>query len=379
MSPRNRQSDASGGLLPDEGPETVVAVTPGPAEPVAAEPAETLEPEPEAAAPESAPEPEAAEPESSPPGEERLPSLRVASLHLRMGQHALARAELEAFAGRGLLDEQALLDLAEVRWRSGDLVGATEAASALISRGHETLLALVIAAEGFAVSARPTEARRLALRAVEMAGIGLESVFAGMPSSRIWPAGLLPASPGTATPDESDELAELAGLAAPLVQGPEPEPDAQPEPKPEPDAQPEPQPEPETELAAEPDPQPDAQPEPQPVDALGADAGEQAALESEAKAAAAVQPATPSDNAIAAAAVAMHSGRIDQASLLFGLALRLNPASAAFVLEQLGVPAADPRLALVEGDALQLLGRDVEALDAFRRAAGSLFDGGSKD
>jgi tetratricopeptide (TPR) repeat protein len=294
--------------------------------------------------------------------------LRVASLHLRMGQHALARAELEAFAGRGLLDEQALLDLAEVRWRSGDLVGATEAASALLSRGHETLLALVIAAEGFAVSGRPTEARRLALQAVEMAGTSLGSVFAGMPSSRIWPDGQLPVSPATGTSDEPAEpegAAELAGLAAPLTQGAE------------------------TELAveaasepvshAEPEPEPEQLRDTQPVDALDTDVDEQAALESEAKAAAAVQAPTPSANAIAAAAVAMHSGRIDQASLLFGLALRLDPSSAAYVLEQLGVPAADPRLALVEGDALRLLGRDVEARDAFRRAGGSLFDGGHKD
>ncbi|MFN8631135.1 MAG: hypothetical protein U0838_12715 [Chloroflexota bacterium] len=44
-------------------------------------------------------------------------------------QHALARAELEALAGRGRLDDAALLDLAEVRWRTGDLGGAGDAAA----------------------------------------------------------------------------------------------------------------------------------------------------------------------------------------------------------------------------------------------------------
>ena len=59
-------------------------------------------------------------------------------LHLRMGSLALARAELESLAGRGMLDEPALLDLAEVRWRTGDLAGAGEAANALLSAGRTT-------------------------------------------------------------------------------------------------------------------------------------------------------------------------------------------------------------------------------------------------
>jgi hypothetical protein len=52
--------------------------------------------------------------------------LRLAGLHLRMGSLALARAELESLAGRGMLDEAALLDLAEVRWRTGDPADAGE-------------------------------------------------------------------------------------------------------------------------------------------------------------------------------------------------------------------------------------------------------------
>ena len=94
----------------------------------AAAPAPDAAPE-AAAAPEPGGEPEPpAEPEPDPLASGRPASLRLAALHLRTGQHALARAELEALAGRGRLDVPALLDLAEVRWRTGDLAGAGEAA-----------------------------------------------------------------------------------------------------------------------------------------------------------------------------------------------------------------------------------------------------------
>ena len=104
-----------------------------------------------------------------------------------MGLLALARAELEANAGRGSLDELALLDLAEARWRTGDLAGAGEAANAALGRGAEDPLAYVIAAEAIAGVGRPAEARRLAARALEGEGLSLDEVFAGMPRSLIWP------------------------------------------------------------------------------------------------------------------------------------------------------------------------------------------------
>jgi hypothetical protein len=372
MSPRKRRPDPTDELFPDatrkavddvsleptgraeQAPQQELRLEPEPAGTVPAPAEPELEPEPAAA--EVATPADAPPVSGKPPRDGRLPSLRVASLHLRMGQHALARAQLEAFAGRGLLDEQALLDLAEVRWRSGDLVGATEASAALLTRGHETLLALVIAAEGFAVTGRPTEARRLALRAVELAGAELESVFAGMPSSRIWPDGSLPASTVRDGPDAPDRVAaadELVGLAVPRT----PDPELQQAPTP-----------PAEGLDRE------LEPDLQPADAPPADDDEQVAPEAEADAT--TKPASTADVAIAAAAAAMRSARIDQASLLFGLALRLDPASAAIVLIEIDAPAADPRLALVEGDALQLLGRDAEARDAFSRASGSLLDGG---
>ncbi len=55
------------------------------------------------------------------PVAERGADLRLARLHVRGGAYALARAELEALAGSDGLDRDGILDLAEVRWRTGDL------------------------------------------------------------------------------------------------------------------------------------------------------------------------------------------------------------------------------------------------------------------
>ena len=65
--------------------------------------------------------------------------------------------------------------------------GAGDAAIALVDRGREDVIALVIAAEAIAAAGRPTEARRLANRAIEATGEPLDAVFAGMPRSAIWP------------------------------------------------------------------------------------------------------------------------------------------------------------------------------------------------
>lgn len=118
---------------------------------------------------------------------ERTADQRLATLHLRTGSLSLARAELETMAGDGVLDDEALIDLAEVRWRTGDLPGAGEAADAYLEAGHETTLGLVIAAEAQAALGRPGEARRLADRAIQRADRSLDAVFAGLPRSSIWP------------------------------------------------------------------------------------------------------------------------------------------------------------------------------------------------
>jgi len=117
----------------------------------------------------------------------RPTELRVARLHLRTGALSLARAELETLAGAGTLDDEALLDLAEVRWRTDDLTGAGEAAAAYLASGRVALIALVVAAEATAALGRPGEARRLAGKALELAGGDLDPVFAGMPRSDVWP------------------------------------------------------------------------------------------------------------------------------------------------------------------------------------------------
>ena len=103
------------------------------------------------------------------------------------GSLSLARAELETMAGDGILDDEALIDLAEVRWRTGDLPGAGEAADAYLEAGHETTLGLVIAAEAQAALGRPSRgppARRPGHRAGRSS---LDGVFAGLPRSSIWP------------------------------------------------------------------------------------------------------------------------------------------------------------------------------------------------
>ncbi len=96
----------------------------------------------------------------------RDPDLVLARVHLLLGSLSLARTELETLAGRGALDDGAIRDLAEARWRTGDAVGAGEAAAAWLE---------------------PGEARRLAGRAIEQADGSLDPVFAGMQRSAIWP------------------------------------------------------------------------------------------------------------------------------------------------------------------------------------------------
>lgn len=119
--------------------------------------------------------------------EERSVEGRLARLHLRGGLVALARAELETMAGQGTLDGPALADLAEARWRSGDLLGAGEAAQAHIARGGDELMALVVAAEALTAQARTVEARRIAARVVERTAGDLEPLFAGQPRALVWP------------------------------------------------------------------------------------------------------------------------------------------------------------------------------------------------
>jgi hypothetical protein len=120
-------------------------------------------------------------------GPQRDADLVLARAHLRLGALGLARAELETMAGRDLLDDEGIRDLAEARWRTGDTVGAGEAAATYLEIVPEDVLALVIAAEAQSELGRPGEARRLAGKAMERAAGSLDPVFAGMRRSSVWP------------------------------------------------------------------------------------------------------------------------------------------------------------------------------------------------
>lgn len=221
-------------------------------------------------------------------------SLRLARVHLRMGSLGLARAELEAFAGRGELDEEALLDLTEVRWRTGDLAGAGEVANAYLASGRRHPLALVVAAEAVAALGRPGEARRLAGAALDSIEGSLDPIFAGMPRSLIWPSEAADAGPSAAI--TTARPPGPAGILSAL-------------------------PEPEAEL----------------------DAGRSA----------------------------LASGDHARAAVRFGVAIRLSPALAPAVLEQLRT-AVDPHLLLVRGDAFRAVGREAEARRSYAEALRAL-------
>jgi hypothetical protein len=286
-------------FVPDAEPEFLPRPEPAPDIEPGTEPETEPEPEPEPEPEqerEALPAPDAElDPEPWPdlPTNGRPWPLRIAALHLRAGQHALARAELEALAGHGRLDEAALLDLAEVRWRTGDLAGAGDAAGALLARGRETPLALVIAAESVNAAGRPGEARRLSGRALELVDGPLDPLFAGMPRSAIWPA----------------SVAVVAPSPSPRRHGRRPS-----------------------------------------GEGTGA-------------------PSTASE-AFAGGRAALARGDAGRAALLLGVAMRLEPGFAEDVLRAVASRDDQPQLALVRGDALRLLGREAEALDAFDRARG---------
>jgi hypothetical protein len=147
---------------------------------------------------------------------DRPVDLRLSRLHLRMGSLELARAELEALAGASELDTDALIDLAEVRWRTGDVAGAGVAANAYLAAERDDTLALVIAAEASAAAGHPGEARELVRRVIGREGLDLDVVFAGMPRSWMWP--LEPADDTVAVSKLfPDAVRPMAGLVRPMA------------------------------------------------------------------------------------------------------------------------------------------------------------------
>ena len=249
------------------------------------------------------------------PGE-RAPELRLARLHLRSGGLALARAELESMAGSGALDEDGLLDLAEARWRTGDLVGAGDVAQTYLDMGGRAVVATVIAAETMAALGRQREARRFVADAVEQSGGSLDPVFAGMPKLAPWPYDV--------TQPSAQPVGSLFGDA-----GTSP---------------------------------------PRGAATPGAAVGS-AGIWAGAVAPDALDSVSPGPE-LAEAAAEIEAGSVDRASVRLALLLRASPESAAAVLAAIG-DRRSPALDLVRGDALRALGDDAEARRAYSAAVGS--------
>jgi hypothetical protein len=254
-------------------------------------------------------------------GLQRGPDLTLARLHLRLGSFALARAELEAMAGQDALDDDGLDDLVEARWRTGDLTGAGEAAAVVLERGRSPVLALVVAAEASAARGRPSEARRLAARALEAAGGGIDDTFAGMPRASIWPAD--PAAPPPAP-------TTLFHAVEPVV--------------------------------------------PPPSGGAAAPGGTDSGPGSLRLWDMPGEP-LPDESGLPTAEVELESGRealeagdVARAATHLGLVLRLAPSLAPGVLD-LVADRSEPPLALVRGDAYRLVGQEIEARRAFADAA----------
>jgi hypothetical protein len=119
----------------------------------------------------------------------RADDIRLARVHLRLGQLTLARAELEDLLRRDQLDIAGLATLAEARWRSGDAEAAADAAAAHLEGGGSDDVALCIAAEAAAADGRPNDAREIMERLPIADAATLDLLFAGMPRRAFWAAG----------------------------------------------------------------------------------------------------------------------------------------------------------------------------------------------
>jgi len=123
----------------------------------------------------------------------RSDDLRLARVHLRCGMYAHARVELETLAGADRLDRDGILDLAEVRWRTGDLAGAAVAAAAWLEDGDEPsaggALAHAISAEAAADRGGVARAAVHVEAAAALLGDrgALEALLAGILPRAAWP------------------------------------------------------------------------------------------------------------------------------------------------------------------------------------------------
>jgi hypothetical protein len=260
--------------------------------------------------------------------------LVIARLHLRLGSLTLARAELEAMAGKDGLDDEGIVDLAEVRWRTGDLAGAGEAAVARLETHPDDVVALVIAAEVQADLGRPSEARRLAGRALTRYDGPIDPIFAGMPRSSVWPTD--PGAPPEPAGELFDDLPHTPGghLFAPSIRLDESHETA------------------------------DGRTPSTAGEALGSSLWEAHADT--------IAPAVPGPlELLARARIALDAGRPGQAAAALALALRAEAALAPTVLDLIA-GRTEPVLALVRGDANRIVGHEAEALRDYATAVAAI-------
>jgi hypothetical protein len=306
--------------------------------------------------------------------------LRIARVLLRGGNALAARVQLETLVGRRQLDLGGMLDLAESRWRTGDLDAAGEAVTAYLEAGGSQPLGFLIAAEATAAVGRPGEARKFARQALQDLNQPLDAIFAGQPRSSIWPhdpaetvqpAGTLFASAGmdaahggriglTTPPGGSEPqyggrasshadraLTNLgAGTAGGVAGG----------------------------WVADSDAQPEFGLWDQPQSATaGAWTGDDADMSDGAASDATGQTSSRPDvrPELDAARAALAAGDTRGAAMQLSVVLRRSPGLAPAVLDLVGqLPGVD--LDLVRGDALRLVGREAAAERAYASAANAL-------
>lgn len=309
----------------------------------------------------------------------RTADLTLARVHLRLGCLALARAELEALAGRDGLDDAGMVDLAEARWRTGDIAGAGDVAAAVLGDGDDgPLITLVVAAEASLARGRPTEARRYSTKAMEAADGRIDDVFAGMPRGPVWPTDstTLHLPPPTLFDVPAVELAAVPGLPTGRDTTADPTTTIDDPGGPElPGAH-----QPDTIAFWEADgPATDA------ADVALAGASTESAPD---PAQASREPAGPTPaptppgpahapdsgpdeeaggDSFLMGAEALDRGDVQRAAVQLALALRLSPALAPSILEVID-RRTDRELAFVRGDAYRLVGREADARRAYADA-----------
>lgn len=310
----------------------------------------------------------------------RINDLRMARVHLRMGQLTLARAELEDLYRRDALDVVGLAVLAEARWRTGEGPAAADAALAHLEAGGSDDVAVCIAAEAMAAEGRPAEARMLMDRLPQSDATTLDALFAGMPRRAFWPAGPVDRSDLDELRRETDARAAAGrrgGIRAPAP-GAQDAPPAEAYPPPAAAAAASgqagsPLGAPPTDRRSVPGPR-------EVLEATAAGAWGARSQHAPAHVGATGRPSRGHERRVKgqmdpatelAAAREELSSRPERAILRLSLVLRHDPTFAPAVLDILHL-RREPTAALVRGDAQRLLGRHMEAEAAFDAAAESL-------